>query len=140
MPAENEKIRARLAAARTNAVKALPAGYIRKSNARFAGYTTPEATVESMLWAMQHRDFPKVLASLSPEMAGEMRKGIEEGHTTIERIFDDAEKLPGLNVVGRNVTTNGLIELVIEIVPGEHTRTTRFRQINGEWKIDSESE
>src|ERR1051326_6275308 len=46
---ENERLRTQLAASRTNrnAAVELPSGYIRKSTARFLGYTTPEATLES---------------------------------------------------------------------------------------------
>jgi hypothetical protein len=137
VPAENERIHARLAEARTNAANALPPGYVRRSEARFSGYMEPEATLQTMLWAIQNRDFTNLMASFTPEIAGEFQKELERTGKTAEEFFKGSEVLPGMNVVSRNSTTNDLMELQVEIVPGQGTQTIRFRQVNGEWKMDS---
>jgi hypothetical protein len=135
--AENERLRAGMVGGRTNAATALPPGYLRKSEARFAGYATPEDTLQTALWAMQNRDFTNLMASFTPGIAREMQKGMEQTGQTAEEFFKGWEMLPGLNVVSRNPTTNGLIELKVEMVPGQDSLPFRFRQLNGEWKIDS---
>jgi hypothetical protein len=135
--AENDWIRARLAEARTNAANVLPQGYIRRSEARFVGYATPEDTLQTMLWAMQKRDVTNLMASVTPEIAREMQKDMERTGKTSEEFFKGSEAISGLNVVGHNTTTNDLIELQVEIVPGEDARTIRFRLINDQWKMDS---
>jgi len=60
---ENESLRAQLARRATNspAGTGLPAGYIRKNQAKMAGYNTPEDTIQSLLWALNNRDFPNLL-------------------------------------------------------------------------------
>ena len=137
VPVENERLRARLASARTNAANVLPPGYIRKSEARFAGYATPEDALQSMLWAMQNRDFTNLMAAFTPEIARQMQKEIERTGKTPEEFFKDSEALPGMNIVNRKVETNDLIELQVEIVPGQDAQPIRFRQINGQRKMDS---
>ena len=45
----------------------LPPGYIRKSEARMVGYSTPDDTLQSFLWAIQNRDLTNVLQALAPD-------------------------------------------------------------------------
>ena len=137
VPVENERLRARLAEARTNVANVLPPGYIRSSEARYLGYATPEDTLQTLLWAMQNRDITNLIASVTPEIARQMQKDIFQTGKTPEEFFKESRVPPGMNVVSRNSTTNDLIELQVEMVPGEGPRTMRFRQINGEWKMNS---
>jgi hypothetical protein len=136
VPEENERLRARFAAARTNAANVLPPGYIRKSEARFVGYASPEDTLQTMLWAIQHHDFTNLVGSFTPAIAREMQEGMERTGQTAEQFFKGWEVVPGMSVVSRNTVSNDLVELEVAIAPGD-AKTIPFRIINGEWKMDS---
>lgn len=137
VPAENERLRARLTEARTNAANTLPPDYIRKSEARSVGYATPENTLQTMLWALQNRDFASLRASFTPEKALELDEELERTGKSAEQFFEGADAFPGMSIVSRNSATNDLVELQVEIVPGQDSQTLQFRLINGEWKMDS---
>lgn len=49
---ENEQLRMKIASRATNAAPgtALPAGYIRKSQARMVGYNSPQDVLQTLLW------------------------------------------------------------------------------------------
>jgi hypothetical protein len=137
---ENERLQTRIASAHTNIVRQLPPGYIRKAEARNMGYSTPEATLETMLWAIQNRDFANVLGSFSPKIADKLRQEIQRKGDSTEEFFKQAGALPGFNVIQRGAISNDVVELKVEIVPGsgEEGQPMRFRLINGEWKLDSQ--
>lgn len=136
VPAENERLRAGSTASRTNA-PAAPPGFIRTSEARSVGYSSPEATLQTMLWSLQNRDFASLRASLTPEQALELDRGLEQSGKVTEKFFEGAADLAGMNIIGRNSATNDLIELQVEVEPGKVSQTLLFRLINGEWKMDS---
>ena len=136
---ENERLRTRIATARTNAANGLPLGYIRKSEARNMGYTSPEATLQTLLWAIQNRDFTNLVASFTAESAREMQEQMKRSGNSVAEFFKDAEFLPGFNVLNRVATGDDALELKVEIVPGNgaYAQPMRFRLINGEWKMES---
>ena len=55
---ESKRLQAQLSTKATNVTSgvALPAGYIRKSEAKYAGFGSPEDSLQSFLWAIEHRD------------------------------------------------------------------------------------
>ena len=135
---ENTQLRAQLAASRTNAatVNALPPGYVRKSEARFAGYNTPADTIQSLLWAVQNHDFTNMMAAFTPEIARQLQAEVDR--TGVEDFFRNAASLPGLRVISQQQTLEGAAELEVEIVPGQPLpEKMRFRQINGMWKLEN---
>jgi len=132
---ENERLRAQLAARATNAVQ-LPPGYLRRTEARMVGYNTPEATIETFLWAVQKRDFQNVLRSLTPEAAQRLQTPIQQGSRSVEDLFREMI-LPGLHILERQQQEDGSIVLKVEVVPGSpESETLRLRQIAGQWKLD----
>ena len=132
---ENERLRAQLAARATNAAQ-LPPDYLRRAQARMAGYNTPEATMETFLWAIQNRDFPNVLRSLTPESAQQLQTQIQQGGRLVEDFFHDS-MLPGLRIVQQQKQEDGSIRLKVEIIPGSPVNDTiHLRQIAGQWKLE----
>lgn len=132
---ENERLRAQLAARATNAIK-LPPGYLRRTEARMVGYNTPEATIETFLWAIQNRDFANVLRTLTPDSAQRLQAQTEQGSRSVEDFFHQW-MLPGLHILERQQQKDGSIRLNVEVIPGSHeSDTIRFRQVTGQWKMD----
>jgi len=58
---ENQRLKAQLASISTNGQANLPSDYIRKSAAKNLGYGTPQAALETFLWAVQSKDMKNFL-------------------------------------------------------------------------------
>lgn len=136
---ENERLQIRIAISRTNAnaPNSLPPGYIRKSAARMVGYSTPEGVIESMLWAVQNRDFTNFVQAFGPEDARQFEKGFAESGRDPEEFFKEIEVLPGMRILSRQQASDGSIQSQVEIAPGVPLQSIIFRQINGQWKMEN---
>jgi hypothetical protein len=137
--AENEQLRAQLAARGTNDLgksQPLP-GYVFKSQARFVGYNTPEDAVQSMLWAVRNHDQTNLLQACTPEAAHKIQGELALARGLIEEFFRLSADVPGVRVVQAEDNTNaGLTWLQLEFVPGLSGTRIPLRQTNGQWKLD----
>jgi hypothetical protein len=135
---ENQRLRAQVANGATNAPTGapLPAGYLRKSEARMVGYNTPDDTLQSMLWAMHNRDFTNLLQALTPEAVRQIQAQATRSGRGLESFFQGTEIIPGFNIVSREPQPDGSISLKAEIAPGLPFVPVKLRQINGEWKME----
>ncbi|HZR16671.1 MAG TPA: hypothetical protein VFE51_05030 [Verrucomicrobiae bacterium] len=135
--AESERLKAQLDANpnpdRSSGI-ALPVGYIRKANAQFLGYFTPENTVQSWLWALQHHDVPKLLQSLTPDEAVNVQ-GRMISKDDVEAFFKNTDSLPGLAIQGRKDLPDGSVELQLYLAPNLPPQPIRMQVVNGEWKM-----
>jgi hypothetical protein len=133
---ESERLKAQLA---TNSAAAggLPVpGYVRRAQAMFLGYSTPENTMQSWLWAIQNQDSAKMLQAFSTDEAQGLQARM--GPDSVKRIFKDLEILPGLAVQSRQNFPDGSVELEVYLVPNLPSQKVRLHQdLNGEWKMDS---
>ncbi len=133
---ENQRLRAQLASAETNKVAALPEGYIRKTDAQNLGYATPEATLQTFLWALQTKDTNFFLETLTPESAQQIQEGQSHSGRSIARMLEDAAAMPGLRVIKTVPAGPGEISAEVEVMPGMEPQPMRLQQINGQWKLD----
>lgn len=137
---EAERLRAQLEAKARNPSAAGTAetisspGFIRKSDARNVGANSPDDTIQTALWAIQNRDTTNLLALFSPEAAEKLQKTID----TAPDFFKDVEDLVGMSILGREQLAPDVIDLSLGIQTDhdEHTEHTRFRLIQGQWRID----
>ena len=129
----HQRLSAELSNGATNVVgNRLPPGYIRKAEAQFAGYSTPENTVRSFLWAVHHRDVKSLLQSFSPELSAKI-----ESSGGPDSFFKSAGPMPGMAIRSRNNLPDGSVELEIEMGPSMPTDKLHLSPINGEWKFDT---
>lgn len=138
--AENEKLHAQLSSRATNSPSGfqLPPGYVRRSEARLAGYSTPDDTLQSLLWAAQNHDLTNVLQAFTPELAKQIRSHAGESPQSVEDFWNESVGLVGLRIVSRKQdTSDGSITLEVEVFPGMPHDEVTFRQINGQWKMAS---
>jgi hypothetical protein len=136
---ENERLRVQLATPSTNVAAAvtLPAGYIRKSQARNLGYSTPEATFETMLWAIQNRDPASFLQAFDPQRAKQLAAEMQTPSSP-EEFFKKSDALQGLHIVGREAGTDGKIILLVLTMPDEKVPARMpFKQFGDQWKFDT---
>jgi hypothetical protein len=130
--AENDRLKQQLTTSHTNRAGLAP-GYIRKSEARMAGYQTPEATLQTFLWAMQNRNLTNLLETLTPEAALQINKPF--AHSSPERIFEGSEALIGLGVVEREPLPDGSVRMKLQVIPDVPPITATLRLIGNEWKM-----
>ncbi len=136
--AENEWLRAQLARRGTNGPSGYqpPAGYLRRSEARFVGYNTPDDTLQSMLWAMQNHDLTNLLQAYTPAEAEHLLASVTNSGRSIDDYFRSLAAFPGVAIVGRKPATNdGSIEVQVVMDPGLPGAWLTLRQVNGQWKI-----
>lgn len=135
LQAENKALLARVAAAQANAkpgAVALPPGYLKRQDARFAGFGTPEAALESLFWAVANRD-TNTLLHLMPYLTNQVN-GAEPGQfwTTF---WKGAGTLPGFRILKNEPQSDSGVSLTIEMLPGEEMKIKA--QKNGEeWQLD----
>jgi hypothetical protein len=136
---ENERLRAQVASQGTNssAASRLPLGYVRKTEARMAGYNTPEDTIQSFLWAVQNHDFTNLLQALTTERAQQLQATVHNSGRSTEDFFQDARALVGMGILKREQQADGSIETEVEVIPGFPPMKMLFRRIDGQWKMAS---
>ena len=142
---DNDRLRSQLENRRTNsaAAKASLAGYTRISEAKWLGYSTPENTLQSFLWAKKNHDLSKYLEALTPDKADEAKEMLQNSTRTPEQLFGDKELPPAYRIAKRqerDPMVDGRFEYTefeIQIAPDIPTETLTFQQIEGQWKLRS---
>lgn len=116
---------------------ALPAGYIRKSEAKLAGFGSPEDSLQSFLWAIQNRDLPTLMRVFEPEQAKSLRQQVEVQGS--EEFFKGPNVIPGFYISQREQKNDGIIELTVQIIPNDDSsaQKMRFKQFDGQWRVIS---
>ncbi len=134
---EAERLRAQLAAITANAAaNPLPPGYLRKTQARNAGYNTPDATLQTFLWALNNHDLTNLLQTLTAGAAESLQKQIQRSGNSADNFFKGADPLPGLAIRNRQTNPDGSVQVEVEFAPGA-TENFRLEPINGQWKLAS---
>lgn len=116
----------------------LPPGYVRKSKAAFVGYSSPENSLQSFLWAVHNKDVDRLTQAFTPEAAQRFKTMIEQMGS--EEFFKQAENLPGMAIKEQKELEDGLMELQVEIIPGipdAPSSAFKMKRVSGEWKIAS---
>lgn len=131
--AENNALRQRVAAAPASAsAVALPPGYIRRKDAQLAGYQTPEAALQSFIWAIANKNTNTLCQVLDREAASNLfedlhRKGPDE-------FWKEVSIIPGFRIIGNRANSENSSELTVEFAPGDEQKITAMK--NGEeWKL-----
>jgi hypothetical protein len=134
---ENDRLRGQLATSQTNstAPKFLPPGFMRRSQAQFVGYNSPEDTLRTFLWALENGSVTNLLQVFSPAIAERFSNDVARSGQ--ENFFRDAKALVGLGITERKQLPDGAIELMVE-PPGLPAENIRFEFLNGGWKIASQ--
>ena len=137
---ENERLRAsvsRSAAKNTPVVDSRPSFTLETLS--FAGYATPEATLQTMFWAAKQGDLDAAMKCFSDEarkeMVGESPEDARRGMEEMVRRFK------GLRIAARKVVSENEVQLGVQLsmegsdAPDE--QTIRFKLVGGEWRLGS---
>jgi len=112
----------------------LPPDYIRISQAQWLGLSTPESTLQSLLWALRNHDTNSLAQMLAPgPEAQEMMRQIAKSP---EEFFQHADTMPGLRIARQEPLPDGSIKIHVEFIPGStEPDPITLRKFGAEWRI-----
>ena len=125
----NVRLHARLTAAQAASTFPGP-GYIRRTEAKNRGNQTPEAALETFLWATENRDTNAILTILGSPLRQSMMADLDQ--QGVETFFKSQVRVPGARIVTRRDITDNEAELTVEFGPGA-SAPMRFHRENGGW-------
>ncbi len=136
--AENERLHTQVATRATNAPAAmtLPPGYILRTQAKWMGYSSPENSIQSLLWAIQNHDLTNMLQAVTPNVVQSIQEQLQRDGS-VDKFFEGADHLPGMRIVDQTSQSDGSILLRVQIVPSDSDlQPVSARFIDGQWKLD----
>ena len=106
--------------------------FVRSGQYAVVGFATPEQAVQSVLWALQHRDVPAMLRCLDPESA---RDFADDGDYVTEKLSSKLDHFAEAHqVISRRVVAPDEIVLRIRSSIGVEV-ALRLHAFAGEWKV-----
>ena len=139
LQAANQQVRATPAApaapaADTNAAAAT--GPVPRESWAFAGYATPEATLQSAIFAMSQGDYQTYLASMSPEEAARMQKSFEG--KTPEQIAEEGRRetanARSFQILAKQELAPDRVVLNVFVAGEDRAQRIMMQKIGEEWK------
>lgn len=83
----------------------------------FAGYDTPENTIESMMWAISQGDQDTYAAGLTPELQSDMQGGFEDG-SFLDESQAEMSDVTGYRIVDRDVISDNEVTVTVFVDGG----------------------
>ena len=149
---ENQQLRAadrQLRAAPTTGVTTPAAaagsqeGYYTKESWAFSGYATPEAALQSAIWAMREGDTRTLLASMAPQEVARMQN--EWANKSEAKISADTkrgtDKISSIRVLESRRLSDDEVVLTVYAAGGEDkVQKISVKRIDAEWKLAGRKE
>jgi hypothetical protein len=141
---ENRQVRAALES-RLKPQRVAPAAgpatadYWPRDSWAFAGYASPDAALQSSVWAGNKGDFKTFLGGITGEMQKLVEKDIE-GKSESEvsaKVLEETARLKSIRVLNREVQADDAVVLTAQFEAENHTSTTKLlmKKIGNEWKL-----
>jgi len=113
-------------------------GYYPKESWAFTGYATPEAALQSVIWAMREGDTRTLLASVTPEEMARMQK--EWGNKSEDQVSADAkrgmDKLSGVRILESRTLSDDEVVLSVYAAGGEDkVQKISMKRYGAEWRM-----
>ena len=111
--------------------------FIRRSQAKRAGYQTPADTMETFLWSIQNRNVEALLECFTPEAAVAFKQAAANSGRSSEDFFREVQALVGMKITNQKTLPDGSIEIEVEMAPGPGIPSAKLRleNVNGQWKL-----
>ena len=118
--------------------------YLVKNQFAYAGYATPEAALESMLWAYLNGDYDMVMSSVGPKDQADLKKQFGGNPKRFQSQMRRAStQFKGVQILARKTVSTDRVELKFQIVTpggGSGRVTTNCMiqpmvKIGNEWKL-----
>ena len=118
---------------------AASADYWPRDSWAFTGYASPDAALQTSLWAANNGDLKALLASVTGDVQKKMEEdfgGKSETEASI-RAMDEVSNLKSVRVLDREVQGDDTVVLSAEFVDGtdSHTGKLVMKKIGNDWKL-----
>ena len=102
------------------------------------GYRTPEAALQTLLWAMTHADYSACMASATPEQRARMEKDLKNDprETFAARMEKKFTPVTGFRITGRRTISRDTVEIDFDVEGVHKADKCIFKKIGDEWKFD----
>ena len=116
-------------------------GYVSKESLSHAGFATPEAALQTFLWAIREGRIDAVAECISPDgrpsFQGEFaNKTEEEQKKSLQQGLGQLIRSSGYRVVDREQVGEDKVKLGIQAVAGGIIAKVVLRRVGNEWKFD----
>jgi hypothetical protein len=114
-----------------------PGTFILKNQLVFAGYKTPEAALESALWAFQNGNYDVAVASVSPKDQN-FKNMIRTPALFQSMAKEETEGFKSIQMLAKKMLGNDTVELKYQIIHDGQTNCliTPAEKTGSEWKIN----
>ena len=141
---ENQRLASALNSLNSGKAKAFSEteGYVSKESLSHAGFATPEAALQTFLWAVREGRVDAVAECLSPEgrpyfQAEFAQKSEEEQKKSLQQGLGQLVRTPGYRLVDRVQTADDRVVLGIQAVAGGIVAKVILRRFGNEWKFQN---
>ena len=141
--AENQRLKTAPISSSSSAVQnSQEPDYFAKENWLFAGYATPDAALQSSLWAMREGDLKTLQATMTPD--GWARIGQGTGNEELAAKIEEEIKrkvgdTSGFRILERKAISEDEVVLRIHADGGGSSTGDQniiFKRLDGEWKVE----
>jgi hypothetical protein len=131
--AENQQLLAAMSAAKSpTGPGAVPAGFLPRAAMQDVGTSTPEAAVQTFLWALTQGNLER-LAQLTGADGPPIPLNAEQQKS---RLSQEAQSFPGFAIAGKNVISADEVEIGLQTSVGGTVAPIKLRRVGNEWKVD----
>ena len=139
---ENRQARAARVSGHQTQSAAATADYWPRDSWAFAGYASPEAALQSSLWAASKGDLKTVLSGITGGIRKEMEKDLE-GKSESEAsafIMASVAYFNSVRVLNSEVQADDAVVLSVALEDGTDTHTVKMpmKKIGNEWKLSGD--
>jgi RNA polymerase sigma factor (sigma-70 family) len=109
----------------------------------FAGYATPEATLQSVWWAQTHKDMKAFLNALAPEQRAQFEK-MFAGKTEDEIMaakadtYAEIQKVQGLRILKTKSVSDDQVAMTVYYDGADNWKNVQMKRFGNEWKISGD--
>jgi hypothetical protein len=140
---ENQRLASALNSLNSGKAKAFSEmeGYVSKESLSHAGFATPEAALQTFLWAVREGRIDAVAECISPDgrpsfQAEFTNKTEEEQKKSLQQGLGQLIRGSGYRVVDREQVGEDKVKLGIQAVVGGIIAKVVLRRVGNEWKFD----
>jgi hypothetical protein len=113
-------------------------GFVAREKWANAGFTTPEATAQSVFWALREENLAQLAECVNPRLKEYfltlLQPGQESQQANAMKEWQSLAKINGFRIAERHVQAEDMVTLGIQCVADGTVMQMRFRRYGNEWK------
>jgi hypothetical protein len=132
--AENERLQVKINTGDAGS-PALPPDFIPRSALTDAGFSTPEATMQTMFWAMSTGNIAR-LKQIAGAAGANVRDDPEDDRRQMAQMAEQMKNLAGIRIAEKNVISPDEVELGLQSAVDGQIMPMKLKRVGGEWRIN----